>query len=198
MANIFTADPHFGHANILRLSRRPFASIGEMNEVLLSNLLRDVRRTDDLWLIGDFAYGGAQDDPAFLRAIFDRIPGRKHLVRGNHDRKARAVLELGWESQHDIVEFRDDGTKLVLCHYPMVTWNGARGNSLQLFGHVHQNWAGSRKSVNVGVDCWDFRPVRLPAIRARAETLPQNPVWHIVEPGLEDEDARHEDGMPTP
>jgi hypothetical protein len=27
-------------------------------------------------------------------------------------------------------------------------------------------------SLDVGVDCWDFRPVSLPEIKARLETLP--------------------------
>jgi len=48
---------------------------------------------------------------------------------------------------------------------------------------VHQNWAGSRNSVNVGVDVWNFRPVTLPEIERRAAKLPVNPLWDQVEPG---------------
>ena len=58
-----------------------------------------------------------------------------------------------------------------------------RHQGLQLFGHVHQNWQGSRNSANVGVDAWNFRPVTLPEIKRRAAKLPVNPLWDQVEPG---------------
>ena len=61
----------------------------------------------------------------------------------------------------------------------MLTFPGA----LQLFGHVHDNWRGRRNSVNVGVDVWDFRPVSLPEIMARAARLPVNAHWNKIEPG---------------
>ena len=32
----FTADQHFGHFNIIRLSHRPFASLDEMNEAMIA------------------------------------------------------------------------------------------------------------------------------------------------------------------
>ena len=32
----FTADQHFGHFNIMRLSKRPFASLDEMNETMIA------------------------------------------------------------------------------------------------------------------------------------------------------------------
>lgn len=76
-----------------------------------------------------------------------------------------------------------DKRRLFLCHYPMITWPGARHQGLQLFGHVHQSWQGSRNSVNIGVDVWDFRPVTLPEITRRAAGLPVNPLWDQVEPG---------------
>jgi calcineurin-like phosphoesterase family protein len=53
---------------------------------------------------------------------------------------------------------------------------------LQLFGHVHNNCPGTRNSVNVCVDVWEFRPVSLAEIKRRAATLPVNPLWSTVEP----------------
>ena len=74
----------------------------------------------------------------------------------------------------------------MLCHDPMITWPGARRGALHLFGHVHDNWAGSRGAVNVGVDCWGLRPVTTAARAARAAALPPSPLWREVEPGAED------------
>ncbi len=73
-----------------------------------------------------------------------------------------------------------DGTGLVMT-YPMITWNHARREALQLFGHVHNNWRGSRNSVNVGVDVWDFMPVTYDDIARRARKLPINKHWSDVE-----------------
>ena len=52
---------------------------------------------------------------------------------------------------------------------------------MQLFGHVHHRWMGSRNSVNVGVDVWGYRPVQLDEIKERAKTLPPNKHWPDVE-----------------
>ncbi|MEI4488935.1 hypothetical protein V8J36_22370, partial [Frigidibacter sp. MR17.14] len=63
-----------------------------------------------------------------------------------------------------------------------------RSNPDHPFGaghHVHDQWPGSRNSVNVGVDQWDFRPVRVSEIIGRAAKLPVNKHWHDVEHGNE-------------
>jgi calcineurin-like phosphoesterase family protein len=191
MTTWYTADLHFGHENVIRFCKRPFASVAEMDRVMIERLQAAVQPDDDLWIVGDFAFGGAQSRPDVLASLFSRIPGRKHLVKGNHDigSKSASVLGLGWESVHDIAEIRDEGRRLVLCHYPMITWNGARKGALQLFGHVHQNWPGSRNSVNVGVDHWDFRPTRVAEIERRAKAQKENPIWRLVEPPASFEDA---------
>lgn len=33
----FTADTHFGHVNVIKMSNRPFADINEMNKTLITN-----------------------------------------------------------------------------------------------------------------------------------------------------------------
>ena len=179
--NYFTADPHFGHANIMRFCQRPFEDVAAMDAHILASYQAVLRSDDDLWIIGDFAFAKSDEAPR-LERLLASIPGRTHLVRGNHDRPWMTRLS-GWASVQDMVELKQDGQRLTLCHYPMITFPGARHGALQLFGHVHQNWPGSRNSVNVGVDLWGFRPVTLPEIRTRAQTLPVNPLWDSVEPG---------------
>lgn len=66
--------------------------------------------------------------------------------------------------------------------YPMLTWNHVRRDALMMFGHVHDNWQGHRNCVNVGVDVWDFKPVRFEDIAARGAALPVSPHWTAVEP----------------
>lgn len=79
-------------------------------------------------------------------------------------------------------EIKDEGRRVTLCHYPLMTWPGSRHGAMQLFGHVHNNWVGCRGSVNVGVDLWDFMPVTLDEAQARSQTLPRNLYWDKLEP----------------
>ncbi len=180
MSHLFTADPHFGHDNIRQFCKRPFASVGAMDAAILTAYQNATGPDDDLWILGDFAFAHIDDAPP-LEAMLASIPGRKHLVKGNHDKPWTTKLG-GWTSVHDLVEIVDSGTRLCLCHYPMITFPGARRGALQLFGHVHNNWRGSRNSINVGVDVWNFKPVTLAEIQKRAKTQAINPLWDKVEP----------------
>lgn len=146
----FIADTHFGDGGARRFWNRPFASTDQMDAAMLAAL--QVEDDADLWILGDFAASEAA-----ARHAFERIPGRKHLVRGNHD--DAAVLGLGWASVHDLAEIKADGQRFVLCHYPMLSWPGQHRGAIHLFGHVHLHWAGAGAAVNVGVDHWNFRPV---------------------------------------
>ncbi len=181
----YMADPHFDHWKINELSKRGFSSVEEMNDKIVEGVRSVVKDGDTLWILGDFAHDNKYD-PDNLTRIFKRLPGRKFFLPGNHD--SEFVLNLPWANRgefQDIVEFKEAGRNIVLSHYPLLTWNGARKHSsLNLFGHVHNNWLGSRNSVNVGVDCWNFRPTKLTEIDKRAESLPVNPLWDVVEPGL--------------
>ena len=180
----YTADTHFGHENVMRFCDRPFSSVHQMDETLLENMRQVVKPTDQLWILGDFAFGTLAKDQVYLQEIFDQLPGAdKHLVIGNHD--AEPTLKLPWASVSRFVELCDGPKNQLntLCHYPMITWNHARRGALQLFGHVHGNWHGSRNSVNVGVDVWDYMPVNYDDIAQRACALPVNEHWFDVEPG---------------
>jgi calcineurin-like phosphoesterase family protein len=168
MAHIFTADLHLGHANIISYCSRPFASVDEMNQTLIDNWNAVVGPSDTVWVIGDFAFMRA--DPKTLRRLFSQLKGSKHLICGNHD--GRSVRELPWSSGRDYAEIVVDKTRVVLSHYSMRTWNGMRHGAVQLYGHSHGQLPGTRQCLDVGVDCWDFRPVTWPQIVERLATLP--------------------------
>lgn len=177
----FTSDPHYGHHRVIDSCDRPFPDTATMNARLLAECRERVGPDDDLWILGDFSAGKATDaQRRDVRSIFHTLPGRRHLIRGNHD--VPWVRDLPWDSMAETADIVVDGRRLYLCHYPMITWPCARRNGLQLFGHVHQHWGGSRNSINVGVDVWGYRPVTLPEIERRAATLPINAHWHQVEP----------------
>ena len=175
MANWYTADLHLNHTNIIQHCTRPFGTGKEMDEEILRRF-QGVDENDDLWIVGDFAFARNAESRRYVADLFNAIPGRKHLVRGNHDHKG--TLNLPWASVRELVEVKDQEQNLVLCHYPLITWNKARYGTLHLFGHVHKEFTGYEGALNVGVDCWDFRPLRLPEIQTQVRQFVSRPaIW---------------------
>ena len=53
----------------------------------------------------------------------------------------------------------------MLCHYAFRTWNGMAKGALNLHGHSHGRLKPLPRQTDVGVDCWDFRPIALEQVR---------------------------------
>lgn len=141
----FTADLHFGHANLLRyMPERPFAAQGiikEHDEWLLDLWRSSVDKRDDVYILGDLTFLKAED----ARHLLEKLPGRKHLVEGNHDANIRAYHNY-FTSVHQILDiavknarcpFLEQTLRLTMCHYPMLTWNHKSYGSVMLHGHCH-------------------------------------------------------------
>ena len=78
--NIFvTSDTHFGHANIIGYCGRPFGSVSEMDEELVSRWNSVVKAQDHVYHLGDVTMRKAD------LSIVRRLNGHKRLVFGNHD-----------------------------------------------------------------------------------------------------------------
>jgi calcineurin-like phosphoesterase family protein len=165
----FSADQHFWHRNIIEYCHRPFASVEEMNEVLLDNLNSLVDVNDALWLIGDIVYGHPKRvTKEMAEAIIKRIRCQNiHLVTGSHDDELCAKLPHLFTSVSKLEELKVDGQELTLCHYAMRSWRKSHYGAYQLFGHHHGRLPSDPKlqQVDVGVDCWNFKPITLKEIR---------------------------------
>ena len=46
----FTADTHFGHENVIRFCRRPYATAAEMDEALVENWNSRVKGNDTVFI----------------------------------------------------------------------------------------------------------------------------------------------------
>lgn len=177
----FYADPHFGHARIIEYASRPFASIEEHDSELVRRYCALVLTDDVVAWVGD----------AFLcpseraREILSRLPGRKVLVLGNHDRSAAAMVALGFdlvvESMLVPIPTFDDGEDRVALvhHYPYLRSAAERGGSpaeryagrrperkpgqVLVHGHVHSRSRAcvQERTVHVGVDAWDYAPASI-------------------------------------
>jgi calcineurin-like phosphoesterase family protein len=165
------ADPHFGHESIIRMCQRPFVDVAEMDRTMAESWRAVVRPHDDVIVVGDFAHRMPLPK---LTALFSSLPGKKHLVCGNHD--GEETKALPWTSVHDIAFTVIDSTRVVLCHYRMLSWPGSRKpTTLMLYGHHHGRIPGNQQSCDIGVDVMGWAPVRLAAIKAHLATLPPRP-----------------------
>lgn len=165
MNHWFTSDLHIGHANIIEYSNRPFEDVDEMNEAIVTNWNSVVRPGDLVYVLGDFAL--CDVDKATKTA--KRLLGQKFLVFGNHDKRLRKDKDFmdQWIWGKDYAEIKVADQKIILCHFPFLTWNGSHHGSWSLHGHSHGSLPPDThaRRVDVGVDCWNYFPVHFDELK---------------------------------
>jgi len=184
VTTLFTSDLHFGHLNVIKYCSRPFSTGEEMNETLIRNWNRAVSPSDTVYVIGDFALCRSTEAITIAR----RLNGTKVLVAGNHDHAARKKYASGagggpFQAVYDLKEIQVDGQRIVMCHYPLMTWNKAHYGSWMLHGHCHGSLPEDphSKRLDVGVDTHEFRPWTFTEVHAKMSSKTFRPVDHHTE-----------------
>jgi calcineurin-like phosphoesterase family protein len=169
MAIFYTGDQHYFYKNIIKYENRPYLSINEMNEDMIKRHNKKVAPTDDIYFLGDFAFASASQIENLLR----RLNGRKFLIFGNHDKEILHNKNLQsyfvfCRHYHSLI---DNGTPVILFHYPIQVWDRKHHGSIHLYGHIHTDKENHHPLVkdienayNVGVDVRNFEPVSLKEI----------------------------------
>ena len=157
MSKVFmTGCSHYNHFNIIKLCNRPFNSVEEMDEQLIENHNKVVGKKDVVYHHGDFAYKGRADSSVITK----RLNGRIIMLQGNHD----PVL---W-GQH-IVELKINKQLIVMCHYPIESWNGYYRGAIHTHCHTHKpELVSAPQRFNVGVDACSYAPISLEEIMEHA------------------------------
>ena len=139
----YIADPHFFHGALnTKMDRRGFESVEAMNEYMLRQWNRKVRKNDEVVILGDLSWGKAEE----TNELLERLNGRLYLIQGNHDRFLKSkdynAGRFVWIKPYE--ELQDNKRKEILCHYPIMCYNGQyrvdeNGNPkvYMLYGHVH-------------------------------------------------------------
>lgn len=162
----FTGDTHFGHKNIIKFTNRPFKDVGQMDEQLISNWNKVVGPNDSVYHLGDFSLGSI----SACRNILDRLNGKIFLIKGNHEKTAVACTSrFEWVKDYHEMYLPTGGKKqmVVLCHYAMRVWNASHHGAWQLYGHSHGTLPDDPNllSIDVGVDCHDYKPISVAQIQ---------------------------------
>lgn len=176
----FTSDLHFCHRNIIKFCNRPWKTVEEMNEGLISNWNSVVKDDDIVFDLGDFAFAPNSK----WKEILGRLKGHHYLILGNHcitRWPGDKIMELFESVQHQMLLKIDDKYKVILNHYPFLCYAGTYRKSedcvIQLHGHVHEHPGATGKDIerlqyrfpyqyDVGVDNNNYTPVSWDKIKS--------------------------------
>jgi calcineurin-like phosphoesterase family protein len=184
----FTADTHFGHANIIRYCNRPWYNpktdvtvvagkeqwvslevankrCQAMDVALIANWNSVVGQQDQVYHLGDFCFGKTEDD---FQHYFSQLHGRITFIKGNHDRLAWKFRERFDGHYNSYVETEINGQDITLCHYALRVFNGSHYGAWNLYGHSHGTLVDDPHllAIDVGVDCHGFKPISFEQVQA--------------------------------
>lgn len=145
----FTADLHHSHDKIISICGRPCSE--KMHEEWLVNLINsNVKKKDVIYMIGDVSFARKPDADRFV----DRLNGEKFLILGNHDKSLEKSTRFTQITQIKDFSYSKFGLNIhiVLCHYPMASWNRKPHGAWHLYGHVHGRFENTGLSIDVGID----------------------------------------------
>lgn len=162
----FTSDTHFGHK--LMAKYRGFENIDEMDKAMIQKWNERVKPGDIVYHLGDFSFRNKGETIGVLR----RLNGAVRLVKGNHDRVVKGDVYREFDWVRDYYEVRlPDGRKIVLSHFPFLTWNKAHYGSWHCHGHCHGSLkVREGRRMDVGVDTNDLYPYSMEEVAEYMET----------------------------
>lgn len=184
----FTSDWHINHYNSIKFDNRPFQSLHEMHEKLISNFNKQVPENGITYFLGDMATGPTE----IIHSVISRLNGTKVVIVGNHDKPTTGMYNCGFDVVLNTATIYVCGQKVTMSHCPLFdvyredttgmhgetkgeNWHGEHKNTMftvqdegqfHLHGHIHSPNSGKSKKIlgrqfDVGVPANGFRPVSI-------------------------------------
>lgn len=145
-----------------------------MGEKIIENLNSVISPEDELYCLGDFAFGGVANYFSYRPRINCK---NIHLILGNHDSQHGKVFDPEhngvktsslFTSYMTYKEMFYNKTRICLFHYPISSWNEMSGGSILLHGHCHrspqQKFDNGGRSMDVGLDGNNLMPYSIDEI----------------------------------
>ena len=153
---LFWGCMHYGHDpnwDVPLWKRRGFNCCAEHDEALVRNWNSKATNKTTGFLLGDtmFGYGGEQKFKMLLnRLSFNQL----YVMSGNHaagwsqtfkeiDSNVLCIDDKQVVFVPNYLEAMVNGQLIVMCHYPVLSWNAAGKGSWMLFSHVHGSLVNS-------------------------------------------------------
>ena len=190
--NYYISDLHFGCQN--KYEERTL----EHDKLIKENWNKTVTNGDTVYILGDIGREGNNKDNEYLCEIISTLKGKKILIQGNHEKLKDIRLKQLFTEIIPYKEVNDNvngiNRTVVLCHYPILFWNGQHKGWIHLYGHLHytdeyklyvqsldlvndyfkdKEKKGYKdcppaEAFNVGCMLWDYKPVTLKEILDKA------------------------------
>ena len=153
----FISDLHFGHEGILRLERDQFKTIEEHDEYIIEKINKQVKITDELWILGDVG------DPKQLM----RVNGKKYIILGNHDKRSMKEYEAVASKVYKHPVYYNK--RVLLSHHP----HPVPSCTLNVHGHLHGAVLDSPNHVNLSIDVRGYKMFSEKDIQNIVSNLPK-------------------------
>lgn len=137
-----------------------------MNEKIIENWNKTIKPNDIVYHLGDFTFGSWKH----IEPLSKRLNGRKHLILGNHDYKAKNFVDH-FENVMSFQEIKNLRVPVVLCHFPLheSAFNYRIGDKgLCIHGHMHEKKMPDSRWVNVCVENINYTPIHIEDAISRA------------------------------
>jgi len=147
-------------------------TIQKMNNKIIFNHNERIKNGDTINFLGDFGFFSSQNrafrgegQPYNPDDLINQMNGKQwYFIKGNHDKTSNKL-----KTKPEVIILNQNGTRIQLIHDPLYA---KVDYDLILCGHVHNNfkvkelyYCGEiRLIINVGIDVWNMRPVKLDEI----------------------------------
>ncbi len=177
----FISDLHVAHANVIRFDGRPFKDTDEMHAEMIKRWNSVVGDDDIVYFLGDLSFGGSSITKWFAYSL----KGKIYAIAGNHDRPSNLRTLGRFEDVYDYgteIGVKDESSlesrgsqgyqKIVMSHYPILSWNKAHYGAWHLHGHCHGGLLKGmpdyykRKVMDVGCNMIDYTPISYGQVKA--------------------------------
>lgn len=146
-----------------------------MDDTIINNINKVVKEDDTLRIVGDFSMSRDFNIIANYRR---RIKCQNvHLILGNHDYLTENEYNNIFEKVSTREFFKYNGQYVVADHYSGRVWDKSHKGSWLLWGHSHGELSDYGLSFDVGVDCWNFKPLSMEDVAKEMKKKVKN---HIV------------------
>lgn len=143
------SDLHFYHRNILKFcpgTRNKFCDLQDMEEKIIGEWNSKVKPEDIIYDLGDFCF-----NKKYVDLIVPRLNGKKVFIMGNHNEHfAKAFEQYGEVCWYKRI--KHNGQHIVMCHYPITSWDRMFHGGFHFFGHCHGTHDTKWRSIDVGYD----------------------------------------------
>lgn len=143
-------DTHFNHHAMLESCHRP----ENFEDLICENWEKMVGPMDRVLHLGDCAWR-----PEGMKRLLS-LPGKKFLIRGNHDDKSDdRYMDMGWDGVFESVIIKRYGVRVLFSHKPRF---GHKAD-INIHGHFHDLHREdfSRLYLPLSLESMGYRPIAL-------------------------------------